>query len=188
MSDLFQTRADVEEGAEKLYDINVEVLGESRELSVRQLYDPETFDVMGDINQDEIEAVQEGVPEDKLDRYSELHEKDNLTEDEEDELVELTEEIEDEDINLFDTLSKSTFNGIQKAAVHGVTPDEEDYQFAMANRTDEIENKYGDLSRDAAEQYINDHIIPDMIKRSTDMSSFAIGIKVLGQTLGNTGN
>lgn len=189
MSDLFEAREKTEKGASWRGSINVSIDGEQHDLTVRQLRDPEFWEVMSQVNTDELEELQADLPEEKMEEFRELQNKgDELTDDEADRLDELQREVEEEDINLFEVLSFETYRGLQTAAKYGVEPDEDDIQYAMTNHADEIESDYGGLSRKNAVDYCNDHVIAPLIERSTDFTSFAMGVKCLGETLGDSGN
>jgi len=188
MSDLFDVRQKVEEGAEWRGDITVAIDGEQKNLTVRQLRDPEFWEVMSQVDTDELEELQADLPEDKMEELRELRDSDDLTDEEADRLEALQNEIEEEDSNLFEKISKETYDGIKQAAVYGVEPDGEDIQQALAEYTEQIREKYGGSSSDEARQFINDHHISPMMERSTDFVSFSVGIKVLTETIGDTGN
>ena len=188
MSDLFEAREKTEKGAEWRGSINVDIDGEAHELTVRQLRDPEQWEVMQDIDLDELEELQQTLPEEKMEELQDLQEADNLDDEEERRLENLQAEIEEEDIDLFSTLSFDTYEGLKTAAQYGVEPDQADIRQALAGHTEEVQEKYGGTSNEDAKQYVNDHVIKPMIERSTDFTSFAIGVKVLGETLGDTKN
>jgi len=143
---------------------------------------------MQDIDLDELEELQGVLPEDKMEELNELQEANELDDEEERRLENLQTEIEEEDIDLFSTLSFDTYQGLKTAAYYGVEPDAEDVRQALTTHTQEIQEQYGGTSNDDAEQFVNDHVIKPMIDRSTDFTSFAIGVKVLGETLGDTKN
>jgi len=188
MSDLFETRAKTEKGIEWRGSINVDMDGDTHELTVRQLTDPEQWEVMSLVDLDELDELQSQLPDDKMDELRELQSADTLSDDDEDRLETLQAEIEDEDIDLFDALSFDTYKGLKEAAKYGVEPDDEDVRVALSEHTGKIREQYGDSSNESATQYINDQVITPMIEESTDFTSFAIGIKVLGETLGDTKN
>lgn len=188
MSDLFETREKVEKGAEWRGDITVSIDGETQTLTCRQLRDPEFWEVMSQVDTDELEELQADLPEDKMDELRDLREQDELTDEEESRLEALQEEIEEEDIDLFDVISKETYNGIKQAAIYGVEPDQADIQYALTEHVEEINEKYGRTSSDEARQYVNDHVIEPMFERSTDFVSFSVGVKVITETIGDTKN
>lgn len=188
MSDLFEVRQKVEEGAEWRGDITVVIDGDQRNLTVRQLRDPEFWEVMSQVDTDELESLQADLPEDKMEELRDLRESDDLDEDEEERLEELQDEIENQDINLFDKISRETYEGIKQAAKYGIEPDKSDVQRALGEFTEEIREKYGGSSSDEAREYLNDHHIAPMMERSTDFVSFSVGVKVLTETIGDTGN
>lgn len=188
MSDLFEAREKVEKGAQWRGSINVDINEEAHNLTVRQLRDPEQWEVMQDIDLDELDALQGEIPEDKLEELNELQDADELTEEEEDRLGEIQSEVEEEDIDLFSTLSYETYEGLKTAAKYGVEPDQSDIRTALTQHTGDIRDKYGGSSEEEAKKYVNDYVIAPMIEESTDFTSFAIGVKVLGETLGDTKN
>ena len=188
MSDLFAAREKVEKGANWRGSINVEIDGDVHQLTVRQLFDPEQWEVMSDIDLDEIEELRGELPEEKMEELDELQDKDTLTDDEEARLEELQAEIEDEELDIFGVLSFDTYKGLKKAAKYGVEPDESDIQYALANHTNEIQDAYGGMTNEDAKKYVNDHVIDPLIEKSTNFASFAMGIEVIGETLGDTKN
>lgn len=187
MSDLFKARGKTEQGNEWRGSITVSMDGEEIELSVRQLVDTETWDVMGKIDKDELKALETDADTSKLQELRDLEQTDDLDDDAEQRLTELREEVED-DVNLFEVLSKETFLGIKQAAKYGVEPDSEDVRDALAEHMEDIRSEYGGTGHDEAEQYLNDHVVHPMIENSVDFTSFAIGIKVLDETMGDVGN
>lgn len=187
MSDLFETRKKVEEGAKWRGTITIKLDGEQQELTVRQLRDPEFWDVMTSISMDEIEALQVDLPDDEMEEFRELQDSDDLDDEEQARLEELQAKVE-EDVDVFDTLSYETYEGIKQAGKYGVVPDEGDIQTALSRHTSEIEEEYGDMSNESARQYVQDYVVDPMVEESTDLASVAIGIKALGETLGESGN
>lgn len=188
MSDLFETREKVEKNTDWRTEITVMMDGEEQELSIRQLVDPEFWEVMANIDTDELQALQEELPSDKMDELRSLQEQDTLTDDERTRMENLQDEIEQEDVNLFDIISYDTYLGIQQAAIYGVEPDPEDVQYALRNFTDDIDEMYGATSMEQAKEYINDHHVKPMIKNATDFLSFSIGVRVLTETIGDEEN
>jgi len=188
MSDLFETREKVEKNTDWRTEITVMMDGDEQELSIRQLVDPEFWEVMSDIDTDELQALQEELPSDKMDELRSLQEQDSLTDDERTRMENLQDEIEQEDVNLFDIISYDTYLGIQQAAIYGVEPDSEDVQYALRNFTDDIDEMYGATSMEQAKEYINDHHVKPMIKNATDFLSFSIGVRVLTETIGDEEN
>lgn len=188
MSDLFKTRQKTEEGAEWRGSITVSMDGEQMNLTVRQLRDPEFWEVMSLVDTDELQDLQAELPDDKMEEFKELRDKDDLSEAEEQKLESLQNELENADIDMFDIISTETFEGIRKAAKYGVEPDAEDKREALVEHGDEIEEEYGRTTDKEAAKYVNDNIIHPMIDRMTGFTSFTIGIKCLTETIGDTGN
>mgnify|MGYP006280527213 CR=1 FL=1 len=187
MSDLFETRQKAEEGINWRGSITVPVDGEQKELTVRQLRDPEFWEVMTLIDLDEIEELQGDLPEDDMEEYRELADKDELDDQQQNRLASLEEQLNDE-INIFDAISLQTYNGIVKAAKYCVEPDNADVQQALGMHAAEIEEQYGAATQEAAEKYVNKNVVKPMIDDFTDLTSFAIGMKSLEKTLEDEGN
>jgi len=188
MSDLYETREKVESGADWRGEITVTVDGEQQSLTVRQLNDTEFWDVMSSIDIDEIESMQSSVDDELLEEFEQLQSKDELTDSESDRLEELEEQIDTDEFNVFEHMSKETYEGIKDAAKYAVEPDEEDIQHALVNESATIKRLYGDDNRENAIQYINDSVIAPMIDDSTDFTSFEIGITAFMETLDDEGN
>lgn len=188
MSDLFELRQKVEEGAQWRGSITVMVDDESYDLTVRQLRDPEFWEVMSQIDEDEIEELQDQLPEDKMEELRELRDADDLSDEEETKLQALQDEIEEQDINLFDTISMETFNGLRQAAKYGIEPDARDIQRILTEHGAEVEDMYGRATEDEARRWYKEHQFPDLIDKCTNFVSFTLGIQVLGEAIGETGN
>lgn len=188
MSDLFETREKVEEGANWRGEISVAIDGDTQELCVRQLRDPEFWEVMSLVDTDELDQLQDALPEDKMEEFADLRDADDLNEADEERLEKLQEELEEGEVDMFDIISTDTFEGIRKAAKYGVEPDEEDKREALVEMGDEIEDQYGRTTHEEAANYINDQVIYPMIEKSTNFTSFTIGIKVISESIGDTGN
>jgi hypothetical protein len=94
MSDLFQTRKKVEDGAKWRGEINISIDGETDTLCVRQLPDSEFWEVMSLIDTDELNELQESLPDEQMEEYQELKEKEGLTDGEQNRLETLQAEIE----------------------------------------------------------------------------------------------
>lgn len=192
MSDLFELRQKVEEGAKWRGSINVVIDDDSYELNVRQLRDPEFWEVMSQVDEDEIEDLQnklsEELGEEKMEELQELRDKEDLTDDEEEKLQAMQTEMENQDINLFDTISLDTFNGLRQAAKYGVEPDQQDIQRILTQHGAEVDEMYGRATEDEARRWYNENELPALIDRCTNFVSFTIGIQVLGEAIGDTGN
>lgn len=193
MSDLLEVEEKTLKGDEWRGDITVVQDGEERTLKVRQLHDPEFFKVMKLIDRDELKDLRESLPEDKMEEYHDLQEKEELDSDEIERLEELEEELNSQSVSLFEVLSESTFDGIVKAGEYGVEPDQEDLRTALRTRSEEIEKEYGVVPRsdtdDVVYEYVKEKVIKDRILgRATNFQSFVIGMSVLVETVGEEGN
>jgi len=188
MSDLFEVREKTEKGIEWRGTIDIDMDGEEKHLRVRQLRDPEFWEVMEKVDTDELDSMQADIDEETIEEVEELQAKEELTDEEESRLAELTDEIGDDDLGMFEKLSKDTYEGIKLAAKYAVEPDEEDIRTALGQHTEDIREQYGESTNEAAREYLNDHVIAPMIDDSTDFTSFVIGVRALGETLGDSGN
>lgn len=187
MSDLNSVREKVAEGAAWRGTIRVEIGGEENELTVRQLRDPEFFEVMSLIDRDELQNLREDLPDGMMEEYRELQQAEDLDEEEHERLEELRAELEEHSDagSLFESLSHDTFEGIRKCAKYAVEPDEEDLQHAFRERASEIEREYGIRVQtpEDVEPALQDDI-EEMIDACTKFTSFTIGIQALVQTVG----
>lgn len=189
MSDLSVAKQKLKEGADWRGTITVEIGGESVELTVRQLRDPEFEEVMGYIDRDELTELREQYPADKMEELRELRNADDLDPDDEQRKDELESEMEDVDVDIFKVLSQSTFNGIRQAAIYGVEPDDDDKQEAFKNRAHEIEREYGTKVEtvDDVTEALQDEW-EESVMNATNFTSFQIGMKVLTETVDTEGN
>lgn len=185
MSDLSKVDAKLQEGADWRGTIRVNIEDEEYELTVRQLRDPEFREVMSKIDRNELQALREELPGDAMETMRELRQKDELDEDEEERLDEAQEKLNEAEVDIFEILSDSTFEGIRQCAKYAVEPDEEDIREAFMDRAHEIEREYGVKVQEPEDVMpaLQDDI-EDMIDKATNMASFTIGIQCLVETVG----
>lgn len=185
MSDLSVVDAKIQEGADWRGTIRVSVQEEENELTVRQLRDPEFKEVMSMIDRDELQALRDELPQDAMETMRELRQKEELSEEEKDELNEAQEELNDSEADIFEILSDDTFEGIRQCGKYAIEPDEEDMREAFTDRAHEIEREYGIKVKtpEDVEEALQDDIV-EMIDNATNMVSFAIGIQALVETVG----
>lgn len=189
MSGLSSVKQKVKEGAEWRGQITIDVQGSEEELTIRQLRDPEFEEVMGLIDRDELSDLREAYPSEAMERLEELQSLDELTDEQSEELEDVQQQIQDHDVNVFDYLSSSTFEGIRKAAIYGIEPDDEDKREALRDRAHDIEREYGvkvETPEDTVVALQDD--IEMMVRESTNFLSFRMGMKVLTETVGEEGN
>jgi len=185
MSDLNTVRQKVDEGANWRGEIRVNIQGEEHELTIRQLKDPEFFEVMSMIDRDELQELRAELPDEEMEEYRDLQGREELDEDERERFEELESKLEEETSSMFEVLSQSTFEGIRKCAKYAVEPDEEDVRMAFAERAPQIESEYGIKVKqpEDVEPALQDDI-EAMIDDATNFTSFAIGIQSLVQSIG----
>lgn len=185
MSDLHTVNQKVAEGADWRGTIHVTIDDEEHELTVRQLRDPEFHEVMSLIDRDELQELRDGLPEETMTEYRDLQRKEELDDEERERFEELEAELQDSSINIFDVLSRETFEGIQRCAKYAIEPDEEDKRRAFTERAAEIEKEYGikvQTPEDVEEALQDD--IDAMIENATNFTSVTIGIQALVQSVG----
>ena len=189
MSDLATAKQKIKKGADWRGTVTLDIDGDTVELCVRQLRDVELEEVMGLIDRDELENLRDEYPDEVRDELDELRSQDDLSEEEEERLSELQEQMEDVDVDVFSVLSDSTFEGVRKAAMYGVEPDEDDMATAMRERAHEIEKERGiqvqtpEDTHDALKEEWQ-----DILYQATDFVSFEAGMEVLMATVGEEGN
>lgn len=190
MSDFNEVKQKLREGEEWRGNIRVSIEGEEYDLTVRQLFDPEFEEVMDMVDRDELGQLREELPQDVLDDYHELRDKEEeLTEEEEERMAELQDKLEEESPDIFDILSTSTFEGIRLAAKYAVVPDEEDLRQAFTERASEIEAEYGEKVQ--VPEDVFDPLKEEMqerIDRATNFASVAMGMQSLMVTVEDEGN
>lgn len=189
MSDLNELKQKTKEGKEWRGTIRVTIDGDEKELTIRQLVDPELEEVMGLIDREELQALREDMPQDLMEEYKELQREEELGDEEQARFEELEETLQEQSPNIFDVLSSDTFEGIRQCAKYAVEPDEEDLQEAFMSRASEIEMEYGVKVQEPEDvkPALQDDI-EFMIENSTNFTSFTIGIQALVETVGDEGN
>lgn len=189
MSDFHKTKQKLKEGAEWRGTINVSIDGEDMELTVRKLRDPEYEEVMGLISRDELEALREQMPTEKVEEHRELQRAEDLSDEERERLDELEAEIREESPSLFDVLSEQTFDGIRRCAKYGVEPDEEDLAHAFRERATQIEREHGIKVQTPEDiEGVLKKEMQQHIDEATNLASFQMGMEVLVETVGDEKN
>lgn len=192
MSDLFKAVDKTREGKDWRDTITLEHDGDELEFCIRQMKDGEFYEVMSRIDRDEIEELQDSLPQDLVEEYEGLQSMDSDERSEEgtERMHELEEEIEEKSPDFLDYLSTETFNGIRQAAKIAVEPDDEDMQLALREHARQIEEETGRDVREPEDtrQWLKDNKIAYIIDESTDFLSFALGMECLMATADEEGN
>jgi hypothetical protein len=186
MSDLNYVKQKTKEGVEWRGTIRVTIGGEEKELTIRQLVDPEFEEVMRLIDRDELQQLREELPTDLMEEHRELQRKEEeLTDEEQERFTELEEKLEENTVDLFEILSEDTFKGIRLCGKYAVEPDEEDKREAFMERAAEIEREYDTRveTPEDVEPALQDDI-EFMIENATNFTSFTIGVQALVETVG----
>lgn len=190
MSDLHVLREKTAKGKDWRGTIRVMLEDQEIELTVRQLTDPEMFEIMSMVDMQELKSLRGDLPEDELERFYDLQDKDELTEDEEEEFSELEEQLNEKSANLFEELSRETFKGIVKCAEYCVEPDAEDlkHYFMDDGWVAQKEKEYGEIKtpEDCYEPLKDD--LGEDINAMTNFTSFNIGIMALMESVGDSKN
>lgn len=203
MSDFKLVRTKVSEGAKWRGSIRVSIDGQEAELAVRQLKDPEFFEVMDMINREELQALRADLPEELMDEFRELQQKDELTEEESERFAELEQELNNNSVSLFDALSTETLMGIRRCAMYAVVPDNADIMEAFGDPeyVNYVESEYGISVKEPKDLYdaekdgrpdewagpLKDEV-QKMVQDCTKFTSFTIGIQALVETIGDAKN
>lgn len=186
MSDFDKLRKKVAEGRDWRGTIRVNIDGDELELTVRQLRDPEYYDVLSSIDRDELQELRDAYPQDVLEEYRELqNSEEDLTDEEQERFEELRDTLEEESPDFTNVLSQSTFDGIRQCAKYAVEPDDEDLASAFQSRAAEIEREYNTKVQtpEDVRPALQDEL-EELIDDATDFASFTIGMQALVQTVG----
>lgn len=187
MSDLNKVDQKLKEGADWRGTIRVSIADDEYELTVRQLRDPEFSEVMRKIDRDELQQLRSELPSDAMETMRELRQKDELTDEESEELAAAQREMNEAEVDIFEIISPSTFEGIRLCAKYCVEPDKDDMVQALEERAHEIEREYNikvQVPEDTKVALQDD--IDEMIDNATRMASFTIGIQALVETIGES--
>ena len=190
MSGFNKLREKAAKGQEWRGDITVGSGDDALDLKIRQLNDPEYYEVMSGINHDELEELGDMMPEDDLERFRELDDMDDRTEEQEAEMQLLEEDLNRQSAQIFKIMSKETFEAIRTAAKYGVVPSEDDVREMMMDDSwvkDKEDMGYDVSHYDGAYEALNDET-PMIIDGQTDLESFEIGMEVIYETVGGEGN
>lgn len=196
MSDLIGFGGKVQQGSEWRGQIDVSIEGETYELTIRQLYDPEMRQVMELLDFEELEALGEQIEDSELwDRYEELEaiaqdDDAELTDEQAREYEQVQHRLEDEGDMLFDELSGDTYKGLRLCAKFAVVPDREDVSDLLTDEEmiNELEDEYDERvrTRDDARRVLNQYY-DDMLDRTTGMTSYMVGLQALMEQAEDSG-
>lgn len=203
MSDWAKVRRTAIEGVKNRKTVEVEYEGETVEFTVRQLLDPEYFDVMSDINLEHLMDLQGDITQDEAERMLELIEIDDRTDEEESELEDLKAKAGDVNESFFDVVDDDTYQALRRCAMYVIVPDHEDVieMFQDGQFVSYVEEEYGVEVKRPEDLYDPEKDIdPDKwagpmkdemrktLNRMGRMQSFNIGLEVFMSTLEDMGN
>lgn len=190
MSGWFQAREKIAEGKNWRGTINAPIGDDVHDLTVRQLRDKEWYKVRRGMNTDGLKELREDLDEEKSDRYRELQGKDELSDDEKEEMKELEDELASTTQELFDALDEDTFDAVVFAAKCALEPSEEDAREFLELLPQEKADIIDHLDRDEASR-IRDledakrvlrQDMKEMVDYMTGFSSFSIGMRAIRES------
>lgn len=200
MSDLLALHEDTIKGDEKRYTKEISVGDSTYEVTYRQARDGEMTPFHSVVDEEEREkweaarneADTDDMAEEDLKRLQKLQTKQQngrLSDDEEAELETLREETKGmQKIMQLIVSNEETVNALQEVAQTVVVPDENDIQEILNMTPDVQQERFGGYAtdEDSAKELYNEVILPDIVERSTNYSSVALGLQ--GVFIGQSGD
>jgi hypothetical protein len=181
--------AKIEKGNNWQDTMTIPVAGDTTEFGFSLLDERPRQRVQNVLPLDEFRDYQQGGMSEQQDRLMELQRKDDLTDDEQAELLELVEEVNPEDEGR-DSLGDDAVNALMDAGVHAIEPTEDDINDLLAADPEVQERVFGeipdhvdhDTARDALKEYMEDRIEnqPFPIKFQLGQRAFMETVSVMG--------
>lgn len=187
MSDWTRAKKKSREGVEFIDYANVPMGDETFELAYGLLSGDDFLDIYGRMD---IQTIREYQDEsDTNERLQELQSKDELTDDEEDELQDLHEEVTEESAELISRLGDDTLSAIQDAGRLALRPDREDINDALELSSAEQEERFGETLRTPQEaREAIETEMREVVKESPYLIAWTIGQKAFEESQRLVGN
>lgn len=178
----------IQQGTDWKDTMTIPVAGEKLEFGFTLLDERVRQTVQNNLQMDEFRKYRKGGMSDEQKRLMELQRKDDLSEDEEEELLELAEEVNPEEEGR-DNLPDGAVDALMDAGVHAIEPTEGDVQDVMALPPDDQEDVLGEIPeggkdpvREKLRSYMRDRIEeqPFPIKFTLGQRAFMETVSVMG--------
>lgn len=200
MSDLLTLHEDTIAGDSKRYTKEISIGDAAYEVTYRQARDGEMTPFHSVVDEEEREKWEEvqsevdtdDMAEEDLKRLQKLQTKQQngrLSDDEQDELESLREETKGmQKLMQLIISNEETVAALKEVAKTVVVPDEDDIDDILGMTPDTQQERFGAYATDeeSAKELYNDTILPEIVERSTNYSSVALGLQ--GVFIGQSGD
>ncbi len=187
-SGALKLRNKIQEGRNWRETVSLRIDDEKIEIKVRQLEDPEFWKVKEKINEDKMEEIGNNIDQEKVNKYDELSEKEELTDQEKQEFDKLETQIENEILSAINDFDMDTFEGIVDAGKYGVVIDQESIDEVGSMTPAEQKDMFGETFKNGEEirKFLKDDL-QHQIEHATNLVSFLLGMTVLDATTEDEG-
>jgi hypothetical protein len=158
--------------------------GETIDLPHRLLTESELFRVQSSIDQKKLMEHEAEEESDAERRLKELQEKDELTDDEKQELEAVSKEVKRQKVGIMDSMGYDTFKAFMKAGKVAIKPAEEDVSDAFSLGPDEQEDRFGTVPQ--TREQMRDLLKTEMQNTVSDQPypiKFTLGQKAYEESL-----
>jgi len=184
-------RADekIEQGIEWSDTMAIPVAGEKMEFGFTLLNERVRQRVQNTLPMDEFKQYRKGGMSDEHKRLMELQRKDDLTDEEREELVDLAEEVNPEEEGR-DSLGEDAVDALMDAGKHAIEPTDGDVQDVLGRSPDEQQSMFGHVPEGGGD-VIREELRSYMKERIEDQPfpiKFTLGQRAYMETLAVSGN
>lgn len=185
----------INEGTDWRGTIEIELGDETVEYTHRMLHESELIRVRNTIDQNAVDSDTDDIDEDARDRLVELQQKDELTDDERDEMRELGKDLAGDEDTLMDALSEDGMYLLMEMGRNAICPSEEyvDWTFSQKPATQcehmGVESVPNPMTKEVVADELQSELRNDIdgqpypIKIQIGMAAFAETMSVLGNGL-----
>lgn len=169
--------------------MSVPVAGEKLEFGFTLLDERINQRVQSKLPLDEFRDYKQGGMSDEQERMMELQREDDLTEEEQQEFLELAEEVNPEEEGR-DTLGQDAVNALMKAGKHALIPTEGDVKDVMALDPPEQEEMFGEIpegGKDVFREELGEYM-EERVENQPFPIKFTLGQRAFMETVSVTGN
>ncbi len=187
--DFLKADEKIEEGTDWQDTLKIPIAGEKLEFGFTLLDETVNQRVQSTLPLDEFRDYRKGGMSDEQKRLMELQRKDELSDEEREELIELSEEVNPEEEGR-DKLDDEADDELMDAGVHAIEPTEGDVQDAMSLSPDRQEEMFGRIIEGGKEEFrdaMRDYM-RERIQEQPFPIKFMIGQRAFMETISVQGN
>jgi len=188
--DLLKADEKIEQGTEWWDTLTIPIAGEDMTFGFELLDERPRQNVQSNLPLEEFRDYQQGGMSEEQERLMELQRKDDLTDDEQEELVALAQEVNPEEEGR-DTLGEDAVDALMDAGKHAIRPTEDDITDVLNAPPDVQEKVLGEIPDHLDREVIKEELqsyMRDRVENQPFPIKFHIGQRAFMETIAVQGN